>query len=92
MIEEKEGFHQLFQSEPLQQGIHGPLAGLPRSWSPFCSLAQALSLKAGYAEPWFQQRTSKTKYARRSIDFLQQKREEEAELLANEIKAHWKIS
>jgi len=34
-----------------------------------------------------QQRTSKTKYARRSIDFLQQKREEEAELLAKEIKA-----
>ena len=34
-----------------------------------------------------QQRSSKMKFARRSIDFLQQKREEEAELLANEIKA-----
>ena len=33
-----------------------------------------------------QQRSSKMKFARRSIDFLQQKREEEAELLAKEIK------
>ena len=30
-IEEAEGFHQLFQREPLQQGIHGPLIAPPRS-------------------------------------------------------------
>ena len=80
MIEEKEGFHQLFQSEPLQQGIHGP-----RSWTLFSS-NMAHDRVHGTL---IQQRSSKMKFARRSIDFLQQKREEEAELLANEIKARW---
>ena len=87
-IEEAEGFHQLFQREPLQQGIHGPLIAAPRSVIPLILARESWSNRS--MNPWFQQRKSKGRLARRSIDFLQQKREEDAEILANEIKGRWK--
>ena len=53
MIEEKEGFHQLFQSEPLQQGIHGPLISLPRSLSSFWSTTVWTTFRPGTRNPDF---------------------------------------
>ena len=88
VIEEAEGFHQLFQREPLQQGIHGPLIAAPQSVIPLILARESWSNRP--MNPWYQQRKSQGRLARRSIDFLQQKREEEAEILANEIKGRWK--